>query len=296
MIEKHLPSVQVGGYADDHQLYLSYKPGDDTSDTAAVDSICACISDVRSWMLKHKLKINDTKTEFMIIGTPQQLAKVSISSIQVGSSPVAPAGSLRNLGVILDQQMTMLPHVNQVCKKGYHQLKKIRQIRKYLDKSATEKLVHAFITSNIDYCNPLLYGTTSCVINKLQRLQNAAARVIYGAKKFDHVTPLLKDLHWLPVSYRISFKIALLAYKCINGSAPSYLSDFLVTKSKTRCLRSNSKNTLKVPFCKTKIGTRAFTVAAPEVWNPIPEHIKAENMENFKKKLKTHYFKLAYPN
>ena len=179
VIEKHLPSVQVGGYADDHQLYLSYRPGDDTSDAAAVDRICACISHVRSWMLKHKLKINDTKTEFMVIGIPQQLAKVSISSIQLGSSSVTPVGSLRNLVVILDQQMTMLPHVNQVCKKGYHQLKKIRQIRKYLDKSATEKLVHAFITSNIDYCNPLLYGTTSCVINKLQRLQNAAARVIY---------------------------------------------------------------------------------------------------------------------
>ena len=190
----------------------------------------------------------------------------------------------------------MSSHVNQICQKGYHQLKKIRQIRKYLDKPATEKLVHAFVTSNIDYCNSLLYGTTDCVINKLQRLQNAAARVICGGRKYDHVTPLLKDLHWLPVSYRITFKIALLAYKCMNGLAPSYLRDLLATKTYTRSLRSSSKNTLKVPFCRTNTGTRAFTVAAPTVWNAIPESYKSMNLENFKKHLKTHYFKLAYPS
>ena len=295
ILEKHLPSVQVGGYADDHQLYLSYKPGNNTSDTTAVEKLCACIAEVRSWMLTHKLKINDTKTEFMILGTPQQLSKVTTTSVSVGNASISPVQSLKNLGVTFDQHLKMSLHVNQVCQKGYYQLKKIRQIRKYLDKAATEKLVHAFITSNIDYCNSLLYGASDYVIDKLQRLQNAAARVICGAKKFDHITPLLKELHWLPVSYRISFKIALMAYKCINGQAPTYLSNLIEVKKPTRNLRSNSRTTLKVPLCKTATGSRAFTSAAPEVWNPISENIKNQNIDNFKKQLKTHYFKKAYP-
>ena len=294
IIEKHLPSVQVGGYADDHQLYLSYKPGDTTSESNAIAKLSACIADVRTWMLSHKLKINDTKTEFMILGTPQQLSKVSIESIAVGNSLITPVKSLKNLGVVFDSHLSMSEHVNQVCQKGYYQLRKIRQIRKYLDKQATEKLVHAFVTSNIDYCNSLLFGTNISVIDKLQKLQNAAARVILGARKYDHITPLLKELHWLPVSYRISFKIALLTYKCLNDRAPNYLSDLIKENKPGRKLRSSDKLRLKIPLCRTKIGSRAFTSAAPQIWNPIPESIKRQNIENFKKQLKTHYFKQAF--
>ena len=294
IIEKHLPSVRVGGYADDHQLYLSYKPGNNTTEIEAIKKLSACIADVRAWMLSHKLKINDTKTEFMILGTPQQLSKVAIESISVGNSSITPVKSLKNLGIVFDQHLNMSTHVNQVCQKGYYQLKRIRQIRKYLDKPATEKLVHAFVTSNIDYCNSLLYGTNKYVIDKLQKLQNAAARVICGARRYDPITPLLKDLHWLPVSYRISFKIALLTHKCLNNQAPAYLKDLLAANKPGRELRSSHQNKLKVPFCKTKIGSRAFTSAAPEIWNPIPENIKSLGIDKFKKQLKTHYFKQAF--
>ena len=114
IIREHLPDVQVGGYADDHQLYLSYKPGDTTSEKSAVDKLTACIKDVRSWMLSHRLKINDTKTEFMVLGTPQQLSKMSVDSIQVGNSTINSVSSLKNLGVIFDQHLTMTEHVNQI--------------------------------------------------------------------------------------------------------------------------------------------------------------------------------------
>ena len=112
-------------------------------------------------------------------------------------------------------------------KKGHFQLRRIMQIREYLDKPATEKLIHAFVTSNIDYCNSLLYGTSNDVVAKLQNLQNTAGRVICDARKYDHITPLLKDLHWLPVRHRISYKIAFLTYKCLNGLAPGYLTSLV---------------------------------------------------------------------
>jgi hypothetical protein len=230
----------------------------------------------------------------MILGTQQQLAKVKIDELCVGNSDIKPVKSLKNLGVIFDQQLKMADHVRHVCKKGHLQLKRIRQIRKYLDRPATEKIVHAFVTSNIDYCNALLYGAPKCVINKLQKLQNCAARVICGAGKFDHVTPLLKELHWLPVSYRISFKIALLTHKCLNGQAPPYLQDLIQIYTPCRSLRSSSHLKLVTPRCRTQIGTRAFTAAAPQIWNDIPDNIRSMDLCNFKRHLKAHYFNMAF--
>ena len=116
----------------------------------------------------------------------------------------------------------------------------MRRIRKYLRRSVTESLVHAFITSRIDYCNSLLYGLPNSHIMKLQRIQNAAARLVTGTPRFCHVTPLLFHLHWLPISYRIKFKILLLTFKCLYGQAPNYLIDFITIKKQSRySLRSN---------------------------------------------------------
>ena len=251
---------------------------------------------VRSWMLSHRLKINDAKTEFMILCTREQLAKVDVNNLNVGQSLIKPVYVLRNLGVTFDPQMSMSDHVNNVCRKGYHQLRKIRQIRKYLSRSATEELVHSFVTSNLDYCNALLFGAPKYVIYKLQKLQNCAARVICQAKKFDHATPLLINLHWLPVPQRIEYKIALLTYKCLNNAAPEYLCELIQLYKPSRQLRSSQKQLLNVPICITKtLGPRAFTAAAPQVWNDLPETIRnALSIKDFKCKLKTHLFQKAF--
>ena len=295
VIERHLPVVRVGGYADDHQVYLAYNPSDASSETHILECLHSCISDVRSWMLSHRLKINDTKTEFMVLGTSQQLAKVKIHEITVGNCAIKPVTSLRNLGVVFDQQLQMADHVNSVCKKGYYQLRRIRQIRKYLDKTAAEEIVHSFVTSHIDYCNALFYNAPKYAINKLQKLQNAAARVILGARKQDHATPLLHELHWLPVTQRIQYKIALLTFKCVTGMAPDYLRDLIQVVVPQRELRSSARTTLKIPRCNTNTGTRAFTWAAPQVWNNLPHDvITAPSINCFKTKLKTFLFKKAF--
>lgn len=294
VIENHLP--MVGGYADDHQLYLAFKPGSADTEQEAVSCMQECIADVRAWMLTHKLKINDSKTEFLLLGTKQQLEKISISEIMVGDSLIRPVDKIRNLGVIFDSQMSMLDHVNQICKKGFHQLTKIRQIKKYLDRPAVEAIVHSFVTSNMDYCNALLYGCPLYVTNKLQKMQNCAARVICGARKFDPVTPLMKELHWLPVTSRIIYKIALLVFKCIHGQAPRYLCDLIQRYEPGRTLRSGTKNLLRIPRTNTRtLGRRAFTYAAPSVWNDLPEHIKChDDVDSFKTLLKTYLFSSVY--
>ena len=117
-----------------------------------------------------------------------------------------------------------------------------------------------------------------------------------GGTKYDHVKPLLTALHWLPVAQKIDFKIALLTYKCLNGFAPKYLADLLEVQESCRVLRSNKKNRLKIPMTRTKtLGTRAFTYAAPAVWNSLPDYIKnTKCIDTFKRLLKTHYFELAF--
>ena len=132
-------------------------------------------------------------------------------------------------------------HINQVCKTAFYHIHNICRISKYLSQESLKTLVHAFVMSRLDYCNSLLYGLPKYQISKLQRVQNAAARLITNTKKYDHITPALYNLHWLPVFYRIYFKILILTFKPIYNMSPSYTSNLVSIKScSVYSLRSNS--------------------------------------------------------
>ena len=192
--------------------------------------------------------------------------------------------------------MRLEQHITNICKSAYHQLHNIYRIRKYLTKDATKSVVHAFITSRLDYCNSLLYGTPSCLLNRLQRVQNTAARLITGTPRSSHITPVLRELHWLPVTHRIIFKVALLTYKAQHGLAPQYLSELLTPYTPSRSLMSGNKNLLTVPSYKLKsYGGRSFTCVASMIWNDLPDNLRsATSLTAFKSGLKTYLFKDAY--
>ena len=208
IIFQHLPSIH--GYADDTQIYLSFRPCSIHSEINAVSAIEMCIADVRSWFIANRLMINDATTEFLIIGTRQQLEKTSIESIIIGDTLIKPLESVRNLGSWFDAHMRMNVHIGKICSKAFRGLYNIRQIRKFLTVQSTKTPVHAFISSHLDYCNALLFGLPKYQLDRLQKVQNAAARVIFQIPKFDHITPALIDLHWLPVTFRVQFKLLLL--------------------------------------------------------------------------------------
>ena len=154
-----------------------------------------------------------------------------------------------NLGAWFDDQLTMAVHITKICSAAFYHLHNIRRIRKHLSTDSAATLIHSFISSRIDYCNSLLYGVPKCHIDKLQRVQNAAARLVVMQGKFCHITPVLHQLHWLPVLFRINFKVLLLTFKAIRKSAPSYINDLVKIKplNSRYGLRSNDGILLSHP-------------------------------------------------
>ena len=173
--------------------------------------------------------------------------------------------------------MSLEKHVTSTCKACFFHLRNISKIRNCLSLADTEKLVHAFITSKLDNASSLLYGLPKFLIDRLQNVQNAAAHVVTRTRKYDHIKPVLKQLHWLPVSQRINYKILLLTYKALNGQAPSYITELLEPYVPTRNLRSSSKNLLKVPSVKlVSYGHRCFSFVAPSLWNSLPNNMREQ--------------------
>ena len=123
------------------------------------------------------------------------------------------------------------PFAYKICSRSFYYLHNIKRIRKHLSRNSTETLIHAFVSSRLDYCNNLLYGLPQAQIDKIQRVQNAAAKLIFKQPKFSHITPVLHQLHWLPIKYRIEFKILLLTFKAIHGMAPDYICKLISRKS-----------------------------------------------------------------
>ena len=252
-----------------------------------------CINEIRAWMSHYKLKLNDDKTEFLVMSSSRKVSQFSDLELEIGDSSISTSQSARNLGVVMDNVMSMDKQVNAICKSAHHQLRSIGAMRKYLTVDVTRQLIHAFVTSRLDYCNSLLYGISDKSMKKLRRVQNTAARIVTLSRKYDHITPILKTLHWLPVNLRIEFKILLLTYKSLNELAPVYLRDLLVKHEPSRALRSSNKNLLALPSTKTKAtyGDKAFSNTAPRLWNSLPIEIRnANSVHSFKRLLKTFLF------
>ena len=237
IVKKH--GIDDEKFADDVELMLAFSPSSRETQLSARDQMIKCIEDVRKFLEDNKLSNNGDKTEFMIIGSPQQLKKVEIDSIVVGGVIIKVVDHARNLGIIFDSKMSMGHQVKKVCKTGYFHIRNIAAIRNSLNKKDTKTITHAFVTSTLDYGNSLLYGISRKDLNKLQILQNSAARVVEKKRKYDHITETLKELHWLPVEARIKYKILSYVWKSLNERAPKYLTSMLILKEGKKNLRSD---------------------------------------------------------
>lgn len=162
----------------------------------------------------------------------------------------------------------------------------------------TEKLIHSFVSSRLDYCNALFTCINRQSISRLQTVQNSAARLLTRTKRGEHITPVLAKLHWLPVSFRIDFKILLITYKALHNLGPDYIIDLLIPYCPSRPLRSTNLCLLTVPDCRLATrGDRSFAVRAPKLWNSLPLNIKSSpSVSSFKTNLKTYLYRKAFLN
>eukprot|EP00057_Strongylocentrotus_purpuratus_P004632 XP_003729125.1 PREDICTED: uncharacterized protein LOC100891250 [Strongylocentrotus purpuratus] len=238
------------------------------------------------------LKIKDSKTEVMHFSSKFRFFQPT--AVTVGEAVITPVENARNLGVIVDKNLTMDDQLKNVCRSATAALRTIGKIRRYLTKSATQTLIQSSVMSRLDFCNSLMYGLPKNKIRKLQTLQNAAARIISRAPRRHDTLHLLHDLHWLPIEKRIIFKILLITFKAKNDMSPAYISDMISPYVPTRTLRSSAQHLLQVPRHSTHFyGNRAFEVAAPTLWNSLPLHVRqAPTRQTFKTLLKTYLFRL----
>jgi hypothetical protein len=278
-------------YADDTQIYTSF---DTSNHSVKIKSLQDCLLTVQDWMFTNKLKLNPDKTEFMLIGNKCHRNKFnSFFPVEILKNKISPAANAKNLGVYFDSDLNFERHINNTVKVCNFFIRDIRRVRKHLNVNSATALANALVSSRLDYCNSLIYNVPKVLLNKLQRVQNSLARVVTNSCKLTSSKPLLARLHWLPVTSRISFKIATLTYKAVHSQQPPSLSKLL----KFKCLshfKTRSGNHLQLqhpPVGINNFGRRAFCYAAPSVWNSIPFNIRsATTIMAFRKQLKTHYF------
>ena len=257
------------------------------------------MTDIRNWMIKKKLKLNENKTECMLFGNENVLKNYEqLQHVKIGSSNIKIVTVVRNLGVSIDRNLTMKNQILNTVKVCHHHLRNIAFISKYLNEETLKLLIHNHIISRLDYCNSLYYGLPNVLLRKLQNIQNKAARLIRKISQRERITPVLIDLHWLPIKARIMFKICLLTYKALKFGEPKYLKEHLIPfelETNIMIRHATDQHRLYEPRGNKSAIARTFWYSAPRLYNRLPTNVKnSESVSKFKKSLKTYLFEQCY--
>ena len=280
-------------YADDNSIWKPVTA--QSSIVSAKQELEDTLETCRKWMFDNKLCLNESKTEFIIFGRKHRLRNLPNITLSLGDASITASGNVRNLGAVLDSELSFHDHVSKVCSVCNFHIHRAWKIRKYITEDAAIKLMLATVISRLDYCNAILTNIQKKEINRLQKIQNAAARCISMCDRRSSITPVLKRLHWLPVEYRVRYKLLTTVHKCVYGNAPMYLKQLLQEYRPARTLRSTCAKLLTVPKTRSSMGDRCFSVAGPTEWNKLPNALRnLPSFSCFKKHLKTYLFDLAY--
>ena len=244
---------------------------------------CSC-SD-HDWFIRNGFSLNPAQSDIWFMGTRQQLDKINCPEFPILIRVIVPGDEIKSLGVRLDMNLTFNKNVDEICK--YHS-RALRNIRGNLNTDRAKEIACAIGFSRLD----LPRNSTGHIcgnIKKLQRAQNTPARLVVGSRRKEHITPVLKKLHWLPVRKRITFKIATLTHKVRTTQQSAYLASLINIHEPERVLRSSNKGYLAVPRTRTALVSRSFWVCAPVIWNTLPRDIRELiSISGFKRPVKNH--------
>ena len=256
------------------------------------------MQDIKVWMDQVCLKMNDSKSEFIYFGWPSQLEKCITTEININGETIQRSNSTKYLEAYMDSKLDFKEHIKSKCKAAMANIFWIKAARKNLTRSACNKLMVALVLSHLDYANSLLGGLPKSSINKMQVVQNMAAKITLGHRKYDSASRCLFQLHWLPIKERIEYKIISLVHKCLHNQAPPYLTrliNYYKTGRKGLCSQDDVTSLLVPKTSKKTFAAHSFSVLGPELWNNLPRSLhKIDNYVAFKKELKTHLFKRAF--
>src|SRR6266496_2261474 len=284
-------------------LYKSLGDSPEFSRTRLLD----CVLAVEHWFLLNDLLLNSSKSEVITFGSAFQINKLlAAPSYSIASTNISPVTHIKIVGVTLDDKLNFDRYVSATCSACSFQLRALRHIRPLIDESTANAFACISISTRLDYCNSLLSGVSVHNISRLQRIQNIAVRVVCNAPRRHSATDLLKKLHWLPVTYRINYKLVLTTFKALtNTASPSYIRDLINVYEPGRSLRSSSANQLVVPSAKdhnkTVLASRAYQNFAPNLWNNLSPYIRSLAFSNtpptidfLKRKLKADLLTAAF--
>jgi len=304
-------------YADDTQLFISFSAPNFAQNKIILEST---IASIHSWMVSNFLSLNPSKTEFLLIGLPQQLTKLSHTSLSLPDNvTVSPVSSARNLGFIFDSNHSLSQHISSLSRSCFLHIRDLKRMRSSIDYFTALTIATSLIHSKIDYCNSLFLNLPSSQTSRLQLILNSAARAVTNTSKYSHITPILKSLHWLKIEERIQYKVLSLVYKTLSLNQPPYLRSLLTLKT-SRPTRSSTVITLLRPptSSRLKLTNRSFFHTSPSLWNSLPNELRsisttlstttntptfsspstsifALSPSQFHKKLKTYLFSKSFP-
>ena len=278
---------KIFGYADDHQILRSFRAEGQVR--ILTHELTRCFTQIKAWMSQFFLQLNDSKTQIIVCGSNKVLKEIQIQGIHLTmGTTVRFINCVKNLGVQMDNQLTFeqqIVHLKQNCFKTIRNISKIRFL---LSMTQLKTIVNSLVVSCLDYCNGLYFGIAERLLNQIQLIQNAAAKVVTKKHKYDHLGDDLKDLHWLQIKKRVTFKIALLAYKSVNGLAPDYLKDMFQYAHHGHTLK------LIIPQFMSSSSRRSFSYIGPKIFNNLPTTLtSSETVDIFKRNLKTFLFQLS---
>jgi hypothetical protein len=289
--------IQFHVYADDVLIFIECAKDNLLK---AVETLQETLTIIEKWAKSNSLLLNVDKTDLVLIHRKKSLSSPPNVSLNVCGLDLKlrTSGDLRWLGVCFDVNLEMASFVSNTCNTCFGLLRMLRRVRGSIDKKSVVLLCNALVLSRVDYCNSLL----STVVNashllKLKRVINLAARVATGTRRYDHISPALTQLGWLPIEQRASKKIAILVFKALNGVAPQYLSEAVVRYVPNRPLRSCDSNVVQLVLgrANSKIGRGSWSVLAPIIWNSLPADVRLEGLRfsGFLCKLNKYFLSLS---
>jgi hypothetical protein len=274
-------SFRIEGFADDHQLIKQFLVP--LQRKALGEDIVNCLNHISLWMNEYFLKLNPSKTKILVIAPPSVQSEIIIRGVFLDKGCIRFVKSAKNLGVVLDEELSFKEHINNVVKSSFIFIKKLSQIKGYLTEDQLQQLVSSDVFSKLDYCNSLFYGINSTLIKKMQHVQNCAARLVSKKKiPSGSLDKFIMDHHWLKVKYRHLYKILLIVHNCLQQNAPEEIMEMIRPGDSFRTLHLRETSFLN------KYGNRAFSHAGPKLWNLLPKAIRSEvDTVKFKKDLKS---------